>query len=166
MGLGFPLLSWPPFGASVSSTGIKGTYFESERQGKVSPDKSFCHPKSFGYLLVWPIITSREVEKTNSCVRCLAVDFSKAFDSVDHAILLSKLAHLNIPPALVNWICSFLTRRTQCAKLMASYPCLDLLIKALCKVLPLDQPHTLLWRVTLPPLSGSNQLFKCADDTT
>ena len=41
------------------------------------------------------------------------IDFSKAFDSVDHAILLSKLVRLSIAPTLVNWICSFLTGRNQ-----------------------------------------------------
>ena len=33
----------------------------------------------------------------NAYVRCLLTDFSKAFDSVDHVILLSKLAQLNLP---------------------------------------------------------------------
>ena len=45
-------------------------------------------------------------------VRCLMVDFTKAFDTVDHVILLSKLAQLNLPAfviKLINWICSFLT---------------------------------------------------------
>jgi len=40
--------------------------------------------------------------ENNKYVRCLAVDFSKAFDSVDHSIHLSKLCYLSIPPALVN----------------------------------------------------------------
>jgi len=44
----------------------------------------------------------------NSLVRCLAAAFSKAFDSVDHATLLSKLVHLNIHPALVNYARSLL----------------------------------------------------------
>ena len=35
----------------------------------------------------------------NAYVRCLMIDFSKAFDSVDHVVLLSKLAQLlvNLP---------------------------------------------------------------------
>jgi len=51
--------------------------------------------------------------KNNSFVRCLTNDFSRAFDSVHHAILLSKSAHFNIPSALVSWIRTFLTGRTQ-----------------------------------------------------
>jgi len=33
----------------------------------------------------------------NDYVRCLMIDFSKAFDTVDHVILLTKLVQLNIP---------------------------------------------------------------------
>ena len=53
-------------------------------------------------------------------VRCLMVDFTKAFfivtDTVDHVILLSKLAQLNLPAFIINWICSFLTGRSQQCK--------------------------------------------------
>ena len=33
--------------------------------------------------------------ETNKYVRCLMVDFSKAFDSVDHLTLIQKLKELN-----------------------------------------------------------------------
>jgi len=36
----------------------------------------------------------------NAYVRCLLIDFSKAFDSVDHVILLSKLSQLNLPQVM------------------------------------------------------------------
>ena len=49
----------------------------------------------------------------NDYVRCLMVDFTKAFDAVEHVILLSKLAQLNLPAFVINWICSFLTGRSQ-----------------------------------------------------
>jgi len=48
---------------------------------------------------------------TNSYV-CLLIDFSKAFDVVDHGILAAKLARLNMPPVILSWIFSFLTGRT------------------------------------------------------
>jgi len=43
----------------------------------------------------------------------LLIDFSKAFDVVDHGILAAKLTGLNMPPAILSWIFSFLTGITQ-----------------------------------------------------
>jgi len=42
--------------------------------------------------------------------------FSKAFDVVDHTVLLSKLACLDLLDRALNWITSFLMNRTQAVK--------------------------------------------------
>jgi hypothetical protein len=54
--------------------------------------------------------------ETNEYVRCMLIDFSKAFDIVDHAILLRKLNALAMPASIKNWINYFLTGRTQITK--------------------------------------------------
>ena len=46
-------------------------------------------------------------------VDSIYLDFSKAFDKVDHRIVLSKLAGLGVRGKLLKWIQSFLTSRTQ-----------------------------------------------------
>jgi len=38
----------------------------------------------------------------NNYVRCLMIDFTKAFDTVDHAILVSKLVAYNVSPPVIN----------------------------------------------------------------
>ena len=50
-------------------------------------------------------------------VHALFLDFRKAFDMVDHGILLRKLAELNINKSLWLWIQSFLDGRSQQIKL-------------------------------------------------
>ena len=40
--------------------------------------------------------------ETNAYVRCLLVDFSKAFDTISHPILIKKLKLLNLPPLILN----------------------------------------------------------------
>jgi len=40
--------------------------------------------------------------ESNHFVRCLMIDFSKTYDYVDHVILLSKLVHLSIAPAMLR----------------------------------------------------------------
>ena len=44
-------------------------------------------------------------------------DFSKAFNSVTHEILLQKLVKMGIAGDLLNWIRSFLSGRSQCVNL-------------------------------------------------
>ena len=56
--------------------------------------------------------------ETNRYVRCLLLDFSKAFDTVDHLALLQKLRSYHLPGNVVSWIVSFLTDRTQCTKMV------------------------------------------------
>ena len=51
--------------------------------------------------------------ETNDYVRCLLVDFNKAFDTVSHVLLIHKLQKLDIPPFVIIWIINFLTDRTQ-----------------------------------------------------
>lgn len=46
-------------------------------------------------------------------IDCVFLDFCKAFDKVNHLLLLYKLSVLNIDPAIVNWIRAFLLSRFQ-----------------------------------------------------
>ena len=46
-------------------------------------------------------------------VKMFSFDFSKAFDSVSHNILCSKLKQVNINPYINNWLISFLHQRKQ-----------------------------------------------------
>jgi len=50
-------------------------------------------------------------------LRVLLLDYSKAFDTVDHTILLRKLAGMGVPDFLVNWFTAFLCGRQQCTKI-------------------------------------------------
>ena len=51
------------------------------------------------------------LENNKLYVRCLLVNFSKAFDIVDHAVIIEKLTKLLLPWNVINWIISFLTDR-------------------------------------------------------
>ena len=47
-------------------------------------------------------------------VRLFTMDFSKAFDSVNHELLSYKLKDVPFNPFIINWYLSFLENRQQC----------------------------------------------------
>ena len=73
--------------------------------------------------------------ETNKFVRCLLIDFSKAFDSVDHIIFINKLKLLNISDNVIQWVVSFLKDRMQFVKMGQKWSFTSSLIDLLCRVL-------------------------------
>ena len=53
---------------------------------------------------------------TGSTVRTALLDFGKAFDLIDHHILVAKLVSHGLKPSVVNWITDFLRGREQRVK--------------------------------------------------
>ena len=58
-----------------------------------------------------------DTDVTGAKIRVLLCDFRKAFDLIDHSLLITKLKRLDIPSSIINWIVSFLTCRSQRVKL-------------------------------------------------
>ena len=54
---------------------------------------------------------------TNNFVHVIALDFSKAFDSLHHSTLMEKMALLDMPDQVYNWIRIFFTGHSHCTKL-------------------------------------------------
>ena len=52
----------------------------------------------------------------NKYVALLSLDLSKAFDSIDHQLLLQKMKMLGLQQCAVDWIASYLTNRKQRTK--------------------------------------------------
>ena len=56
------------------------------------------------------------LDTSNNMIRILLLDFKKAFDLVDHNILMRKIRDTNTPEFLYNWIYTFLEGRKQRVK--------------------------------------------------
>ena len=54
-------------------------------------------------------------DQSDTFVRVLLVDYSKAFDHINHEILIAKLC--GIPAHLVRWMAAFLIDRQQCVNI-------------------------------------------------
>lgn len=53
-------------------------------------------------------------------VECVYTDFSKAFDTVPHDLLLNKLQVYGVGEGVIKWISSYLENRPQCVKIGGS----------------------------------------------
>ena len=54
------------------------------------------------------------LQSTNLYVIVISRDFSKAFDTVRHSTLLNKIAQLDLPDHIYNWLVNFFTGHSHC----------------------------------------------------
>ena len=104
--------------------------------------------------------------ESNQYVRCVLIDFSKAFDTVDHAILSRKLFSLNVPVFIIQWIMSFLTNRTQATRLGFHLSAHLPINRSIVQGSGIGPTLFIMFAHDLRPLDILNYLIKYADDTT
>ena len=88
-------------------------------------NKSLLHKNQFGFRRARgtsdaiSTFTNQILESfdRSECVVGIFIDFRKAFDTIDHAILFKKLEQFNFSELTIRWIQSYLTRRTQTTKI-------------------------------------------------
>ena len=104
--------------------------------------------------------------EANRHVRCVFIDFTQAFDRIDHFILISKLLDLDIPQWLIRWIASFLSDRTQATKVDFVISRLLRINRSIIQGSGLGPILFLIYASDLKTLDVSNYLLKYADDST
>ena len=86
----------------------------------------FIDPNQYGFIpnscITFALISMlhhwlEAMDGSGSHVRVAALlDYKKAFDPVDHNLLIGKLHSIGVKPTVVNWICDFLQNRSQRVK--------------------------------------------------
>ena len=69
----------------------------------------------FAILDIYSKIVDSFENKKIAC--CVFLDFAKAFDTVDHSILIKKLEYYGFRGVVLNWFKSYLHKRTQFTKI-------------------------------------------------
>ena len=59
----------------------------------------------------------KTTDKLNSYVRVVMLDFSKAFDLINHHLLLDKLQSYGLPAHILRWMATFLLDTAQRVKI-------------------------------------------------
>ena len=105
-----------------------------------------------------------ELLHTHTHVHCITFDYSKAFDTISHTSLVSKLACIQIPDNIHNWIINYLTGRTQSTRI-GNQQSSPLPINA--GIVQGSVLGPTLFNINssdLLPMSNLNRYFKYADD--
>ena len=109
---------------------------------------------------------SSSFEHGNNSVQGLMVDFSKAFDTVDHAILVAKLHQLTLPYCIKQWIVSFLINRSQIVKIDGQHSPAVSINRGIVQGSALGPYLFILMISDLKPLGNDTFYVKYADDLT
>jgi hypothetical protein len=100
----------------------------------------------------------------NSYVRCLFIDYSRAFDSINHELLIRKLLSLDLSPNVVRFVTNFLTGRTQAVSLNGKISCWLSINQGIVQGSCIGPLLYITFAADLKLMSANNILFKYADD--
>ena len=104
--------------------------------------------------------------ETNKFVFCLLIDFSKAFDLVDHIISINKLKSLKISD-VIQWVVSFLMDETQFVKMGQKWSFTRIIInRSIVQGSGIGPTLFVICIIDLKPIGSINYVTKYAEDAS
>ena len=102
---------------------------------------------------------------TNQYVRVIALDFSKAFDTVRHSCIASKLAQLPLPDNIYNWFVAYFTEHNHATSFGDAISDLLSINASVFQGSALGPPLFIINSTDLKPQFDCNYMDKYADDS-
>jgi len=101
--------------------------------------------------------------QSNPFVVVISLDFSKAFGTVRHSSLLAKMAKLDLPAVVYNWLVAFFTGHAH--RTVVEVSSTRSITASIIQGSSIGPASYTVTAADLQPLNASNQFFKFADDT-
>ena len=105
-------------------------------------------------------------ENGSNYVRCLLIDYSKAFDTVNHTLLIKELSSLGLPRPIFLLIANFLEGRTQAFKIGDLLSAYLEITRSIVQGSGLGPYLYIALARRMKTISILNKLFKFADDVS
>jgi len=102
---------------------------------------------------------------TNQYVIVIALDFSKAFDTVRHHTLLEKLAQFDVPDNIYNWMVNFFSGHLHCTSYRGETSALLEISSSIIQGSAIGPASYVVNAADLTVAAPGNSLCKYADDT-
>jgi len=102
---------------------------------------------------------------SNPYVIVLSLDFSKAFDTVRHSTLMKKLAQLDLPDTVYNWLTEFFSGHTHCTTYQGQTSSFESISASIIQGSGIGPATYTVNAADLNPVTHGNQMIKFADDT-
>jgi len=109
--------------------------------------------------------TLRSMLNDNDYVHVFSFDFSKAFDTVRHASLMSKLAQLTLPDSIYSWAVDFFDNYAHCTRFAGITSEVAAIHASVIQGSAIGPASYVVTAADLHPIHKGNCIFKFADDT-
>ena len=106
-----------------------------------------------------------DLSQSEPYVLIIALDFSKAFDTVRHSSLIGKIANLPVADSVYNWLIHYLSDRSHCTKIKGNVSDPLPINCSIIQGSPFGPVNYILNATDLKPVYDGNKMHKYADDT-
>ena len=103
--------------------------------------------------------------ESNSYVVVIALDYSKAFDTVRHSCLMEKVARVNVPNNINNWLTNFFNGHTHSTRYRDPTSDLSEINASIIQGSAIWSASYVVYAADFQTVRASNSLIKDADDT-
>jgi len=117
------------------------------------------------FFIITLLHSVRSMLTTSDYVHVFAFDFSKAFDTVKHYTLMTKMASLELPDNIYNWINDFFRDRQHCTRYAGQSSSVAAITASIIQGSGLSPALYIIMAADFHPATNGNRIVKFADDT-